>query len=120
MGVDLTLMPVLMRGSWLCHEMIELPRATVRGKDLLDAITDLEAPVAPAEVHGFRAYDGDGDHAYGPMTHTSYGSPLTWATAGSLVACLMGFEGADHWKVQAIRALLKHYPEDWPVVLFWH
>ena len=110
MGVDLMLMPVLFKNSWLCHEMIEC----CRDRELWDEISSLgEIPVGRPVQSYFASSEGK----YGDTFETPYGTKLTWLPAGKLSAVL---RGNSAWKNKAIAALLAEYPDDWPVVLYWH
>ena len=113
MGVDLTLMPVLMRGGWLCHEMIEAPR----DYDLFDLIRAAHPKEVGEPVHCHLAQDDDGNSTYGERTDTPYGQPLTWLPAGDLYKAFIGF---DDRKARAIRSFLLEMGRDWPIVLYWH
>lgn len=113
MGVDLTLMPVLLKGSWLCHEMLICPR----DNDLFAEIAKIDKTEVEKPVQSFRALDEAGNQTYGALEFNPYGIRLTWLPAGDLYKA---FVDCDHRKARAIRAFLLELGRDWPVVLYWH
>ena len=112
MGVDLTIMPVLFRDSWLCHDMLTLDRC----RYMWDDIANLGEKPVGQPVQSFRSRCEDGESCYGDMTETPYGTPLTWLPAGSLATAIT----YQTPKNVGIRAFLECLPSDWPVVLYWY
>lgn len=112
MGVDLTLMPVLFKDSWLCHEMLACPR----DNDLFAEIAKIDKTEVGKPVQSFRALDEAGNQTYGALEFNPYGTRLTWLPAGDLAAA---FLHCDHRKARAIRSFLLEMG-DWPIVLYWH
>jgi hypothetical protein len=116
MGVDLKLLPVMLKGSWLCHDMIEVSR----DRDLWDDVTKLPQQPIPQAIGCYLGHGKDGETCYGDIEETPYGERITYTTAGDLMS-LKDHEAVRWgWKNKAIWAYLAQMPEDWLICLYWH
>lgn len=116
MGVDLTLMPLTSKHSWVSHDLIDVSR----GYDLFRQIEAMELNKVPETVTCFRSRRGDGDPCYGEVETNPYGDKLTWLAAGDLLSVAYHEDVLDNWRNRAVWAYLVQMPEDWPIVLYWH
>lgn len=117
MGVDLTLMPVLFDGQWLCHELIRVERR----RDLWEPICELPQTQIPEPIRCFVAQDPKtGETYYGERDTDPYGCAMKYTTAGDLLT-VKDHEGVqDNFRNRAAWAYLAQLPAHWPIVLYWH
>lgn len=117
MGVDLTLMPLLGKQSWVAHDMIRVCR---RG-ELWEPIAALPTKTIPQPLHCYVArHNIDGKTCYGPVEFDPYGERLTYTTTTDLFTVKDHGAVQDNWQNRAVWAYLEQMPADWPVVLYWH
>lgn len=116
MGVDLTLLPVYSKGSWLCHNMVELNRRSELWPEF-EKVTQIDVP---EPIISYLATGEDGESKYGDVLEDPYGDRLKWTTAGNLMQLKDHPTIQDCWQNRGIWAWLAEMPEDWPVVLYWH
>jgi hypothetical protein len=117
MGVDLALLPLLVPGTWISHNIIQVHRRS----ELFEKIeSKLPQHDIPNPLTCFLARGEGGDPCYGEMETTPYGLRLKWTTAADLLT-LNNHEGVqDNWINKGIWSYVAHMPETWPIVLYWH
>lgn len=119
MGLDLTLSPyrehALYQGQhpWGWH--LGYDRFWVMGGGALwEALGEKAHPLPPGTRVSWY-----GDEGIQAITEDAYGKPLTYLTAGELVALGASAAGSNPWNV-AIWQFLNALPRETPIVLYWH
>lgn len=117
MGVDLRLLPLMSKSTWLSHEIYSLERR----RELWEDIFKLPQKPVPKPLGCFLATDPKtGETCYGDIETTPYGERITYTTASDLLTLKDHEAVTDNWRNKSIWAALAEMPPDWPIALFWH
>ena len=115
MSVDLTLLPVLTKDFWVCHDQLRLNSRRALWPEI-----DKLPQIPIGKITCFFARNKEtGETEYGELTEDPYGGYLKWTTVEALLTLKDHQRIQDNWQNRAIWAWLSEMPKDWQIVLYW-